>query len=63
MHGHYLQKLAVAHAQGHALGITSVCSAHALVIEAALLGARDADTPVLIEATCNQVNHEGGIPV
>lgn len=41
-------------------GITSVCSAHPLVIEAALRrGARDGQA-VLIEATCNQVNQEGG---
>jgi D-tagatose 6-phosphate 4-epimerase len=38
-------------------GITSVCSAHPLVIEAAL---SHGDGPVLIEATCNQVNQEGG---
>ncbi len=41
-------------------GIASVCSAHPLVIEAALLQAKSAGTPVLIEATCNQVNHQGG---
>lgn len=41
-------------------GITSVCSAHPLVLEAALTrGARQAG-PVLIEATCNQVNQDGG---
>ncbi|MDR9751682.1 D-tagatose-bisphosphate aldolase, class II, non-catalytic subunit [Pseudomonas sp. SZMC_28357] len=60
MHGHYLQKLAQAHTQGRVLGITSVCSAHALVIEAALRNGKDGTAPVLIEATCNQVNHEGG---
>ncbi|WP_213937015.1 D-tagatose-bisphosphate aldolase, class II, non-catalytic subunit [Pseudomonas sp. dw_612] len=60
MQGHYLQKLADAHAQGLALGITSVCSAHALVIEAALRNGQAGTAPVLIEATCNQVNHEGG---
>lgn len=41
-------------------GITSVCSAHPLVIEAALLEARAGGRSVLIEATCNQVNHLGG---
>jgi D-tagatose-bisphosphate aldolase class II non-catalytic subunit len=41
-------------------GITSVCSAHPLVIEAALLEAGDDGTTALIEATCNQVNHQGG---
>ena len=43
-----------------AAGITSVCSAHPLVIEAALLEARDGGAVALIEATCNQVNQEGG---
>ncbi len=37
-------------------GVPSICSAHRFVIEAALLS----DGPLLIEATCNQVNHEGG---
>lgn len=60
MQGHYLQKLAGAHGQGRAMGITSVCSAHALVIEAALRHGQTGTAPVLIEATCNQVNHEGG---
>ena len=41
-------------------GIVSVCSAHPLVIEAALLQALDDGGTVLIEATCNQVNQEGG---
>ena len=41
-------------------GITSVCSAHPLVIEAALRRGRREDAAVLIEATCNQVNQEGG---
>jgi len=43
-----------------ATGITSVCSAHPLVLEAALLEAASQGRPVLIEATCNQVNHTGG---
>ncbi|KRB55035.1 tagatose-bisphosphate aldolase [Rhizobium sp. Root708] len=41
-------------------GITSVCSAHPMVIEAALRRASSERRAVLIEATCNQVNHEGG---
>jgi D-tagatose-1,6-bisphosphate aldolase subunit GatZ/KbaZ len=60
MQAHYLQKLVDAHAHGKPTGITSVCSAHALVIEAALREALTDAGPVLIEATCNQVNHEGG---
>jgi D-tagatose-bisphosphate aldolase class II non-catalytic subunit len=41
-------------------GITSVCSAHPLVLEATLLRGKAEGVAVLIEATCNQVNHEGG---
>ena len=41
-------------------GVTSVCTAHPIAIEAALsLGHRNGRR-VLIEATCNQVNQEGG---
>jgi D-tagatose-1,6-bisphosphate aldolase subunit GatZ/KbaZ len=45
--------------RGHG-GVTSVCSSHPLVIEAAMRQAAVAGTAVLIEATCNQVNHQGG---
>lgn len=41
-------------------GITSVCSAHPLVVRAALRHGRDYGSMVLIEATCNQVNHLSG---
>lgn len=41
-------------------GIPSVCSAHPIVLEAALRRAARNKTPALIEATCNQVNQEGG---
>ena len=47
-------------APGAAAGVTSVCSAHEMVIEAALLQAVEDGGPALIEATCNQVNQEGG---
>jgi len=50
-------------AQDHvhgAAGIVSVCSAHELVIEATLLQAAEDGGPALIEATCNQVNQDGG---
>jgi len=43
-----------------AAGVTSVCSAHPMVIEAALLHGARVGRRVLIEATCNQVNQEGG---
>ena len=43
------------------VGVTSVCSAHPLVIEVALRDALANDASlVLIEATSNQVNQEGG---
>jgi D-tagatose-1,6-bisphosphate aldolase subunit GatZ/KbaZ len=41
-------------------GVTSVCSAHPWVIRAAADEARDHGSLLLIEATCNQVNQEGG---
>src|SRR6516225_8440002 len=41
-------------------GITSVCTAHPIAIEAALSLAVRTGKRVLIEATCNQVNQEGG---
>ncbi len=41
-------------------GIPSICSAHPVVIEAAMRHAARLDVPVLIEATCNQVNQDGG---
>ncbi|MCQ8278217.1 D-tagatose-bisphosphate aldolase, class II, non-catalytic subunit [Acetobacteraceae bacterium KSS8] len=41
-------------------GVTSVCSAHPWVIEAALEQAKADGGTALIEATCNQVNQEGG---
>jgi D-tagatose-1,6-bisphosphate aldolase subunit GatZ/KbaZ len=48
------------HKAGEHLGICSVCSAHPLVIEAALRFDLDTTNKVLIEATSNQVNQFGG---
>lgn len=45
---------------GRAVAIPSVCSAHADVIRAALRLAQKLDRPVVIEATSNQVNQDGG---
>lgn len=55
-----LLALAPARKTGRVLGIPSICSAHPVVIAASLAMGRARGTPVLIEATCNQVNHEGG---
>ncbi len=41
-------------------GIPSICSAHPMVIEAAMLHALRRDAHLLVEATCNQVNQDGG---
>ncbi len=49
-----------ANRNGEPKGIYAVCSAHALVIEAAIEQAKADGTPVLIEATANQVNQFGG---
>jgi D-tagatose-1,6-bisphosphate aldolase subunit GatZ/KbaZ len=48
------------HKAGEAVGVTSVCSAHPLVLEAAVLQARDTGGYVLVEATSNQVDQTGG---
>lgn len=45
---------------GTAVAIPSICSAHPAVIEASLLLAHELDAPLVIEATSNQVNQEGG---
>jgi D-tagatose-bisphosphate aldolase class II non-catalytic subunit len=41
-------------------GIVSICSAQPVVIEAAMRASAEREGPLLIEATCNQVNQEGG---
>ncbi len=48
------------HKSGDPVGIYSVCSAHPMVIEAALRLARRTGGMALIEATSNQVNQDGG---
>lgn len=55
-----LENLAAARRAGKPAGITSVCSAHPVVLRAAIRRAAAGQTAVLIEATCNQVNHLGG---
>lgn len=55
-----IESLPALHRAGTIVGVTSVCSAHPLVLRAALQRGRDTGTTVLIEATCNQVNHLGG---
>ncbi|WP_338763239.1 D-tagatose-bisphosphate aldolase, class II, non-catalytic subunit [Massilia sp. METH4] len=56
----YMLNLVRRHKAGEPVGIHAVCSAHPLVIEAAMEVAAAAGQPVLIEATSNQVNQDGG---
>lgn len=55
-----LDELAGFRRAGKPRGITSVCSAHPVVLRAALRHGAATGATVLIEATCNQVNHQGG---
>lgn len=48
------------HKAGENVGTTSICSAHPIVIEAAILQAIADQTYVLLEATSNQVDQYGG---
>ena len=49
-----------ANRSGRPVGIYSVCTAHPLALEAAMIQARTDRTPLVIEATANQVNQFGG---
>jgi D-tagatose-1,6-bisphosphate aldolase subunit GatZ/KbaZ len=51
-----LHEIVLAQKRGEARGIASICSAHPWVLKSCLCGAE----PVLVEATCNQVNQYGG---
>jgi D-tagatose-1,6-bisphosphate aldolase subunit GatZ/KbaZ len=55
----YLDDIVSAQKRGEARGIASICSAHPVVLEAAIKTAGPG-SPALIEATCNQVNQFGG---
>jgi D-tagatose-1,6-bisphosphate aldolase subunit GatZ/KbaZ len=55
-----LEALVRAQKSGKTIGIASICSAHPLVLEAAFRHATVTGSPVLIEATSNQVNQLGG---
>ncbi|MDR3494662.1 MAG: D-tagatose-bisphosphate aldolase, class II, non-catalytic subunit [Ancalomicrobiaceae bacterium] len=55
-----LTALAATRRLGAPLGIPSICTAHETVLAATLARAKRTSVPVLIEATCNQVNQFGG---
>ena len=55
-----LVDVVTAQKRGESRGIWSCCSVHPDVVDTALRTARELDTPVLVEATSNQVNQDGG---
>jgi D-tagatose-1,6-bisphosphate aldolase subunit GatZ/KbaZ len=56
----YLSDIASWRSGSGVKGIPSICSAHPMVIEASMLHALKQDGHLLVEATCNQVNQDGG---
>lgn len=58
--GHPLDAIIEAQHRGVPAGIASICSANPTVLEATVRHGAAGDHPVLIEATCNQVNQDGG---
>ena len=57
---HPLKDMIARRKKGEICGIPSYCTANELAIRAALMRAKENQTPVLIEATANQVNQFGG---
>jgi D-tagatose-bisphosphate aldolase class II non-catalytic subunit len=55
-----LQSVIADNRAGKRRGIASWCTAHPDTLRAILGAHADVDGPILIEATCNQVNHRGG---
>ncbi|MET3649945.1 D-tagatose-bisphosphate aldolase, class II, non-catalytic subunit [Phyllobacterium ifriqiyense] len=60
MQQNYLQDIATWSQRSGSKGIPSICSAHPVVIKASMLHALNRDAHLLVEATCNQVNQDGG---
>lgn len=56
----YFSSMIQAQKRGEAAGICSVCSAHPIVLEAAMEHAMAKGAPLLVEATANQTNQFGG---
>lgn len=57
---HPLKEMIIKRKQGIICGIPSYCSANELVLQAAIRRIKETGTPILIEATANQVNQFGG---
>ena len=56
----HLDELVQAQKRGEGKGLPSICSAHKFVLRTAIRSGIRSGKPVLIEATCNQVNQYGG---
>ena len=56
----FFHDIVAAQKRGSAVGVCSVCSAHPVVLEAAMLQALRDNRPLLVESTVNQVNQLGG---
>ena len=55
-----LREIVALNRAGRHAGIPSWCTAHRETLQAILRFHRDNEDPILIEATCNQVNQDGG---
>ena len=55
-----MRQIIAASRAGHHAGIPSYCTAHPDTLRAIFRCCRSNDRPILIEATCNQVNQDGG---
>ena len=55
-----LREIVARNRAGRHAGIPSWCTAHRETLQAILRFHRDNEDPILIEATCNQVNQDGG---
>jgi D-tagatose-1,6-bisphosphate aldolase subunit GatZ/KbaZ len=55
-----VQDIVKAHRRGEPLGLYSVCCSHPMVLAAAMRVALEHGTPLLVEATSNQVDQFGG---
>jgi len=57
---HSLNTILASQKTGRPGGIVSICSAHPVVLQAAIRSARASGATLLVESTCNQVNQFGG---
>ena len=57
---HILKDILQNRKSGRLQGVYSACTASPAVLEAAMLRAKQTDTPAVVEATANQVNQFGG---